>query len=372
MRIAIITLPLRVNYGGNLQAFALQTVLKRMGHQVETLQVEQKRQLSYKRMPRVYLKRLIKKYIFKKPNTYVFEEQWWNNKAFPCMSFYSKQFLKKYVSIRYLNSINDIKESDYDCFIVGSDQVWRPCYFNFPIQVAFLDFTSGWKVKRMAYAPSFGTDIWEYSYEQTKECSELIKQFDFVSVRESSALNICKSKFNIEAKHVLDPTMLLKEDDYKYLFEAAQTPKSRGNLHYYILDTNKEIEELIKKISKDRELKPFSVFVPITGPCKDETSLTQPPVEEWLRAFYDSDFIITDSFHACVFSILFKKQFVVYGNETRGMARYYSLLSLFGLENRLISTYESYSKLKPIDYVTVHEKLNKLRKDSMEFLNLIS
>ena len=95
----------------------------------------------------------------------------------------------------------------------------------------------------------------------------------------------------------------------------------------------------------------------------------QPPVETWLRAFNDSEFVVTDSFHACVFSILFHKQFVVIGNPSRGLARIHSLLSIFGLEDRLVSAQSlNIETLPPIDYAKVDVVLNQWRKESMAFL----
>lgn len=91
-------------------------------------------------------------------------------------------------------------------------------------------------------------------------------------------------------------------------------------------------------------------------------------VETWLRGFYDAEFVITDSFHACVFSILFKKQFVVIGNRKRGMARFESLLNMFGLEDRLVSADVNVIDLPIINYDLVYDKLNVLKKNSLSFL----
>lgn len=365
MKIAIITLPLLTNYGGLLQAYALQEVLRRLGHEVETLQIPYKKKLSIKRLPFVIAKRFFKKYILRKPHSLIFEEHWWNQYGIPTMSLHTKRFLNTYIKIRYIHKINDISPTDYKAFIVGSDQIFRPIYFNLPIQTAYLNFTKGWDVKRISYAASFGTDKWEYTPKQTKECAQLAKQFDFISVREASSVTICKEKLGVNASFVLDPTMLLQAQDYIALFESNNTPKSEGNMHCYILDETPEKQYLIDNIANDKGLKPFSILKSIKDPYANPNLLIQPSVEQWLRAFYDSEFIVTDSFHACVFSILFRKQFVVYGNINRGMARFQSILSLFGLEDRLIYDYEHYKVLNSIDYDKVYEKLDKMRTISM-------
>lgn len=368
MKIAIITLPLLTNYGGLLQAYALQEILRRLGHEVETLQIPYKKRLSTKRLPFVFAKRFFKKYILRKPHSLIFEENWWNQHGIPTMSLHTQRFLNTYIKIRYIHKINDISPIDYEAFIVGSDQVFRPIYFNMPIRIAYLSFTKGWNVKRISYAASFGTDDWEYTPKQTKKCAHLAKQFDFMSVREASAVYTCKEKFGINVSHVLDPTMLLQAQDYITLFKSTNTPKSEGNMHCYILDKTPEKQALIDKVANEKGLKPFSVLKSVKDPYSNPNLLTQPSVEQWLRAFYDSEFIITDSFHACVFSILFRKQFIVYGNIDRGMARFQSILSLFGLEDRLINDYEHYRQLNLIDYNKVYEKLDKMRTISMSYL----
>lgn len=147
---------------------------------------------------------------------------------------------------------------------------------------------------------------------------------------------------DVEATQVLDPTLLLVANDYQKLFEKAKIPKSEGDMHCYILDNNPQKQALIDNIARERRLKPFSVLTPVPMQIKEATILTQPPVEQWLRAFYDSEFVVTDSFHACVFSILFRKQFIVYGNQERGMTRFHSLLSILGLEDRLVYDYSQY------------------------------
>lgn len=375
MKIGIVTLPLHINYGGILQAYALQTVLEHLGHQTEILQVQRPRKLPYYRMPQAYAKRFIKKFVLGHSETRFFEEQWWNKEGIPAMRKCTDQFLNKHLHLRHMHSIKEVQPTDYDGYVVGSDQVWRKIYFSSMMHTsicdAFLHFAKDWKVKRIAYAASFGTDTWEYTDKETFLCGVLLQQFDAVTVREASAVELCKKKFDVDATHVLDPTMLLTTHDYLQLIKKAHFPKSKGNMHCYILDYSPKKQALIDNIANERGLLPFSVLNPIHIQVKNAAELTQPPVEQWLRAFHDSEFIVTDSFHACVFSILFRKQFVVYGNEGRGMARFYSLLTILGLEDRLVYNYEQYRKLAPIDYDIVYTKLDAWRSQSLEVLGRI-
>ena len=114
---------------------------------------------------------------------------------------------------------------------------------------------------------------------------------------------------------------------------------------------------------------PFAVNNPFekdnTKPLNDRI---KPSVESWLRGFEDADFVVTDSFHACVFSILFKKQFIVVGNKKRGNARFNSLLKMFGLEDRLVDESTDFTRLKGINYDEVYKKYKELKLKSIDFL----
>lgn len=263
---------------------------------------------------------------------------------------------------------------DFDAIVVGSDQVWRsiyfiPMWFGQPMENAYLSFTKGWNIKRISYAASFGTDKWEYNEKQTLHSREALQMFDAVSVREENGVKLCKQYFDVDALHVLDPTMLLDANDYIELFKQKQTPKSKGNLLNYVLDETDEIESLIKKVASMKKMVPFAVNNPYEGDnSKPLNQRIKPSVETWLRGFYDADFVITDSFHACVFSIIFKKQFVVVGNKDRGMSRFESLLKLFGLEDRLVDVHCDVSILQQIDYDNVYSIYDKLKESSMIYL----
>ena len=164
--------------------------------------------------------------------------------------------------------------------------------------------------------------------------------------------------------------MLLDVNEYIELFKQKQTPKSKGNLLNYVLDETDEIESLIKKVASMKKMVPFAVNNPYEGDnTKPLNQRIKPSVETWLRGFYDADFVITDSFHACVFSIIFKKQFVVVGNKDRGMSRFESLLKLFGLEDRLVDVHCDVSILQQIDYDNVYSIYDKLKESSMIYLS---
>ena len=375
MKIGILTQPLQINYGGLLQAYALQTVLKRMGHDVMTINRCVPENLS--RLPRWILGRIYRN-LFKGENYCLFSRYpTHRNKA--KLQTMTDRFTMKYISAsKHIESNSALKkfisENKFDTYVLGSDQVWRPCYspniYNY-----FLDFAANkTNIKRVAYAASFGVDNWEFTKEQTDLCAELIQKFDAVSVREDSAIGLCKEYLNRnDAQHVLDPTMLLDKEDYIRIVENADTPKSEGSLMTYVLDKSIEKQEIIEKVAKSKNLKAFSVIAKydyFSTNAKLEDCI-QPPVEDWLRGFIDAEFVVADSFHGCVFAIIFNKPFIAIGNHSRGMARFNSLFKQFGLEDRLVYSLEDVTTEKieaPINWQRINKRREDLKVASLEYL----
>lgn len=369
MRIGVLTLPLHNNFGGILQAYALQKVLKDFGHNV--VLIDKSRYVSlgpwYKRYP-IYIKRGINRFIFGK--NIIVKADVEQNRFLKTIAKYTEPFIEKHIRRVYTKDFSNIRERDFDVLIVGSDQVWRPQYFFSKIENAYLEFAKEWRIKRIAYAASFGTEEWEYTEEQTNNSAALLTKFNVVSVRESSAVQLCNDNFGVKAEQVLDPTMLLCKEDYIELFKDYNAAQSDGNLFCYILDEGEEKKSIIDCVAKEKGLKPFYVnsrYEDLDAPLEERI---QQPVEKWLRAFFDAEFVITDSFHACVFSIIFNKPFIVYGNRERGLARFNSLLSIFGLEERIVSTKEEVTKAisKPINWEKVNESHRQWKEKSMSFL----
>ena len=369
MKIGVITLPLHNNFGGILQAYALQFVLNNLGH--DAMLIDKSKYVSlgpwYKKFP-IYTKRALQKYLMRKDIVVRADVE--HNWVPKIIAKHTDKFIDKYIKRIFTKDFSNVKKEDFDALIVGSDQIWRPKYFFSAIENAYLVFAKEWNIKRIAYAASFGTEEWEYTEEQTRNCSTLLKKFNAVSVRESSAVKLCNEKFKVEALHVLDPTMLLEKDEYINLFKETETAKSDSNLFCYILDSGTEKDDIINTIATEKRVKPFYVnskYEDLAVPLEERI---QQPVEKWLRAFYDAKFVITDSFHACVFSIIFNKPFIIYGNKERGMARFESLLKIFELEERMVSTKKEAIEAinRPIDWEKVNSIHSQWKEKSITFL----
>lgn len=370
MRIAILTQPLRYNYGGILQNFALQTVLKRMGHDVVTLDPPRYHCKWWWQYVILILRHAITRYVRGHRNVPIFSE-WLQDKETKTLGTNTFKFVDLYIQRKEYKRISkEIKKNDYDAFIVGSDQTWRYRYNSGRILDMFLAFSKGWNVKRIAYAASFGTDEWECDEETTNICKNALSDFDIVTVREDFGIDICKRVFNVEAHHVLDPTMLLSKGDYIKLVEEAKVHKSSGNMFCYILDTSEKKESFLQRIASEKKLKPFYMNAIAENIFVSKSEYIQPPVECWIRGFMDAELVVTDSFHACVFSIIFGKPFVAIGNKERGLVRFQSLLNLFSLEDHLITDVDEYNQ--NASYAVskeVLERMDLFRKMSISILS---
>lgn len=375
MKIAILTLQLHSNYGGIIQNYALQEILKQLGHEVYTIRIGSKEKaLSLKEKAIKYPVRLIRKLMGRKDGI-IFIEQKKKNDEVIAMSKLN-QFINN--NIRFTTSfyttedLRSINYSEFDAIVVGSDQVWRPAYLYPTVETFFLDFIENKKIKKIAYAASFGTDEIEFNYGQIDSCRKLISDFYAVSVREQSAIDLMINKYNWNFKrnpvHVLDPTLLLDKQDYLNLIRKNNTNIEKGDLFCFLLDNNEKKNNIKNKISSILSYKPYKVEPKSKVFWDSAQDKVYPGIEEWLQGFNQAKYVFTDSFHGCVFSIIFNKPFIVIGNEKRGMARFYSLLKMFNLESRLIFDISEID-INSLSYEFNWVKINQI-KDNMKFASL--
>ena len=376
MKIAILTLPLHANSGGNLQCYALQNILKAMGHEVTNINIQVPDEKMPRRELKTYWKRIKQKISGKKDIIIFFEKKINNDRHISHQ--HAIRFINKYISStpRFTSEeeLAKLPINDFDAFILGSDQVWRIPYAYPSVETYFFNFLKDSSIKRIAYGASFGTDEKEFSDKQAKTCGKLLQDFCAISVREDTAINLIENIYQWKCPNVvqvLDPTLLLHKEDYLKLISNQGRSTHKGSLFYYILDMTSDKQQFINQVATYKNLLPFTVYpksVRFEDKAKDKIF---PPTEEWIQAFDNAEYVITDSFHGCVFSIIFNKPFIAYGNEERGMARFTSLLKLFNLENRLIissSTFPQDILEIPINWKEITAKLKELQNTSISFL----
>lgn len=362
MRIGILTLPFNNNYGGYLQAYALMTVLKLDGHAVELVY----RQHNKKRIPMVYYAKWILKKIMGRDCGPFYPS------IINCLRYkgkYLMPFVDKFIVPRTgpLYSSQDLQNAiakgNYDTVICGSDQLWRPEYVP-NIEDFFLSFVKGDRPKLISYAASFGTDEPIYTEEQRKKCGDAIANFAAVSLRELSGIDVIK-RFSWMTKEepqvVLDPTMLLTKEHYESLLPVKTSP-SKGKVFCYVLDQSKEAQILVNQICQTSCCSPYHI---IDSKKWKRQDYQMPSIEDWLSGIRDAEYVVTDSYHGTIFSIIFNKPFVVYINKKRGSDRFNTLLQLFNLKE--ISA-NNYSDNRFVDWNSINKKIEWLRKKSLIYL----
>ena len=373
-KIGILTQPLAGSYGGILQAYAMQKILFQLGYDSIILNRVTSPSFNTAR----YIWRTMKFLGGQSPKIRV----WPNRVESQIIYQHTFRFINQYLNVSpELNSTSKLKryvtENDFMGFVVGSDQVWRksysPCIENY-----FLDFIDGDdSFRKIAYAASFGIDYWEYGKARTKYFSHLAKQFDAIGVREDTAVDLCEQFLNVNATHVLDPTMLLDKGVYGDL-AMSNTKSPSGDLFAFILDRSDEKSAFIDQVGKKLGLTPYELlpnkhFSTIKSNIELEDCIV-PPIEQWLRNIMEAKFVVTDSFHGTVFSIIFNKPFITIANKSRGLTRFSSLLKTFGLTNRLVFLSKvliksSESSLIGLETNIVNEKLKYSSNKSLKFLN---
>lgn len=370
-KIAILTQPLGGNYGGVIQNYALQQILLRKGFEVETVNRVGKESILYMTLFN------IKNYLYHKPRGRF--KKIFSKSEHKIVKKEINRFIRSKMMVsKDIDTTTELKEyfgiKKYNAVIIGSDQTWRPMYspniYNY-----YLDFLEEDKqLRKIAYASSFGMDSWEYSEKETITVRKLVKNFDAISVRERLGVDLCKEYLGTDSELVLDPTLLLEREDYIALFDDENRQK-RDGIFSYMLDIDADKQNFLANVSKYLEKAVF--YNQPKRAMSDNIKFTHiedykyPSLESWLSSFYDTDFVITDSFHGTVFSIIFNKPFLTIINSERGASRFYSLLGQLGLENRIISDIKNIELEKideKIDYNKVNEKIDKLRAKSIEFL----
>ena len=334
-RLAIVTIE-SSNYGNRLQNYALQEVLCSLGYSVETLH-------------RIHKLNGIK-YVVKR-----FLQDALQTKAAKFRKF-NHNIVFSEITIRRDNCLADLWEK-YDCFIVGSDQVWNP-HYDFVGTSDLLAFAKS--EQRVSYAASFGVN--EIPDEKKEVYAENLRQFKALSVREKRGADIIKELTGRDAQVVLDPTMLLSSEQWSKVEKKSKfSPKKKYALVYSLGEKNVAFENAINLYGKEMEIFDIRTLQ------KNGREIPVGPAE-FLYLIHHAELILTDSFHASVFSILFHKRFITFKRPGIDMSsRIVSLANTIGAEDKLDSD-NNLDCSKRMDYKAVDLLLGTERKKSIDFL----
>lgn len=348
MKIGILTQPLGHNYGGVLQAYALQYVLKKLGHEAIIADY-----FPWQRWMLSCLNTLLSRICGRSKNFTISPSE--SRKKYT----HIYRFIEQYMVVATINyppvRRSFINKYKLEILVVGSDQVWRPRYNRGVLKDMFLSFAKDTNIRRIAYAASFGSDKWEYSPKQEKACKMLARKFDAISVREVSGVKLCEEHLGVSAELVLDPTLLLEKEVYEDLCKK-ESRAYHPFLLAYILDMDEAKSQLIKSEADKQGLN-----IRLVEGFPDKS------IEEWLSNFRNADFVITDSFHGTVFSVIFNKEFYSITNEERGSSRFKSLLQPLHLEDRMVVPQMDLNATI-IDWADINILLSRMRNDCCSFL----
>lgn len=355
MKVAITTFHRALNYGGVLQAFALEKTIRGMGIDCEILDYYcpfLESQYRGKKLTKFQIKRIgsaiLKNGTLKR-----------NNNGF--LKFVD-QYLTTSKIVYKPENISDANKV-YDSFITGSDQVWSPVCAGFDKNY-FLNFVDKGK-KKISYAASFGRS--ELPEHLKSEYRDLLDSFDAISVREKSGSVIIKDLLNRNAKTVLDPTLLMEKDQWYRLFKKENS--RTGYVLVYLIAEDKELLHFAKQYAAFTNKKVLYVNDRIYK-TKGVENLRNVRPDEWVNLFIHADSVFTNSFHGIAFSMNFEKDFYAFKLK-QNMAvneRMINILDMFGLSNRFISTYEDVENMMPIDYEQINSSLANWRKESLDYL----
>lgn len=354
-KLAIITIAHGVNYGNKLQNYALEATLRQLGFEVETL----KQKVSYLTL----LHDLINK--LRRP-VESFKEIKPKRQRAAKFALFNKDYLSfaRY-SIARKTDIAKIS-GVYDYFVLGSDQVWNP-YFRMYNRAAMFGY--GLKPgQAVPYAPSFGVS--SIPGAQRTQITKYLKALKYISVREKQGQEIVNELTGRkDTVHVLDPTLLLSADDYRVI---ASKPKDFGInkgkgyiLTYFLGQAAGALRDDIQSTARANNLDVINL-----NDINDSVVYSYGP-SEFLYLFDNASLVLTDSFHAAVFSIIFRRPFVVFDRsrdkEASMNSRIESLLDVTGLHDRYNIDLKSKKLFKP-DYSAVSERLEKEQQKSLNYL----
>lgn len=361
-----------VNFGAVLQCYALWKYIENQGYDCEIIDLVRPWSKKYiksslfkekSKEKNIYsIKKIIKKILLFKENSLT--EPYENNrfKEFNGLMRYSKQYC----------CVDDLYQTPpiYDIYISGSDQIWNPTmpFINEPY---FLTFVPKGK-RKISYASSFA--ITELPLGIWKNYGSWLKDYKKISVRESSGINIVKKEFGCNAVVVLDPTMLFSSEEWSSLFITPQD-KSKY-IVLYLLHYNQIIISNANRLAKKYNLK-LKVLVANLNNYKKfeskELDFCEVGPKEWMGYIYNAEYVITDSFHGSVFSIIFGKTFITISTNNNVSDRINTLVSTFELEQNFVNiqvfscvtSFDSYNYNKEI----VARKIAIKREESMLYLN---
>jgi hypothetical protein len=362
MKIGILTFHCAHNYGAVLQCYALQETLRNMGHEVEVINY------TPPYLVNLYKYFFWRRFISKNPSLFIkktlseikiFKKRYLRYQAF-------NQFICKYIDISPQYKKNIQTPSNYDIYIMGSDQIWNPNITN-GFDSTFFGFFPFEKKDKIyiSYAASMGKT--NLSLEKTEYIKHALKNFDGISVREEELKQYLQQLTKQEIQTVLDPTLLLPLNAWDKIILKPKIFERYILVYQVRQDSN--TTRIANSIAKQLNCKVIEISANIRLENRNNLNILETCTpEEFLSLIKYSTCVITTSFHGTVFSILFKKDFFCIKLNDGSDGRACNLLDIFNLSSRMISK-ESSPQMSKVNYNNIdYSKFESLRQNSYNFL----
>lgn len=356
------------NYGAVLLCYALQETIKKLGYNAEVIDYRPN-QFNNKglaeKIKNIGLLRSLKDFLKLKVKG---NKRSVNNNTYKKDKNFNK-FKNNYLNRSSIYSkSDDMKDINYDAYIVGSDVVWKPGRINSDeSEVYFLDFTKGKECKRIAYAASIGTDDKTLLDSVSNKVRSKIGIFDSVSTREKTTVPYLESLYYKRVYWCIDPTLLIEKEEYEKIIPNVSP--NEEYIYLYMFENSSEAYELANEYSK-------KLGLPIICQCGDPDKLDNVllcsrddgPLE-FINRIKNASFVITDSFHGMVFSVIFEKEFITLsrGNISIRMQDFLDRLQLIDRFKSLDNT--KYKDPEKIDYRKINNIIDLWKEESLDYLN---
>ncbi len=369
------------NYGSVLQSLALQCTLNKFGIDNVIIQYEQK--IPKKKKLEIFLKLQIKKLfqfsavkekICAKVDTKI-DEQYWRivrerGQAFEEFVEEVLKFSERYETIEQVRA----NAKYYDGIVLGSDQLWCPS--DLLIGYHTLEWLNK-AVYKASYATSFGVSVLPTFLE--KKLKQFLQNFNKVSVREKSGVDIIQRNCERSVELVLDPTLLLSKDEWDDILPDEKTMDEKYIFCYFLSNAG-QLKKRARILQQRTGLKivtiPHLESYDKNGQSFGDIKLWKLNPCEMVNLIRQAEYVLTDSFHVSIFSILYEKQFLVFDRYARGNVdsrntRIDNLLSITGLHDRYYNddgeTIDTVINAN-IDYILAKERIADAKKQSLKYI----
>lgn len=366
MKIGIVTFHCAYNYGSVLQAWALKSFLEQYGHEVHVIDYRSRNFDQYRLLRFHNVKNLISDIVFlprnlrRKSNFLGFQSEYLNLTDHRYEGKTAETDLRR-------------DSSRFDAIICGSDQIWNLDATDGIVGPFFLNFADK-RVRKIAYAPSIGHEHFQesrFTDTDKRRLSQLLNEFHAISVREASTAPIFQQLTNVPISITLDPTLLLNVDRYNSI-ESENLPSGleQGNYIFaYTLWQNEALRRYVERLAVEKHLiVVYCSKIPLHFHVNSMNLYGMSP-RLFLALIHQAKYVVSNSFHATVFSLVFHKPFITF-TKIKSVSRMRDLLNELELSDHLVSDgYSGNQQPSGANYQKVDIIFQQMRKKSEQFLN---